>query len=130
LDNNSSPESKIELFRSLFLDDTLIPHADQWAFMASIKKISLAGTEEIVQQAAAGNRIIGVRLTPTDADDKPWSVPPSRRCKEPPIIDLPKTLELILGDQIYIPKDDLSPSLTNRLLRLASFQYHLSVRCP
>jgi len=108
---------------TLFLDDNFIPHADQWAFMASIKKIHLARAEEIVSQATAGNRIVGVRLSPINADDHaPWSSPPSRRHKEPPIIDLPENLEIILGDQIYIPKNDLSPSLTNRLIRLASFQ--------
>jgi hypothetical protein len=31
-------------------------------------------------------------------------------------------LELILGNQIYIPKDALPPALRNRLIRLAAFQ--------
>ena len=35
---------------------------------------------------------------------------------------LPKSLELTLGDQIYIAKDQLPPGLRNRLLRLAAFQ--------
>ena len=35
---------------------------------------------------------------------------------------LPKTLELILGNQIYIPKEALPPALRNRLIRLAAFQ--------
>ena len=35
---------------------------------------------------------------------------------------LPKSLELVLGDQIYIAKDGLPPGLRNRLLRLAAFQ--------
>lgn len=108
---------------SLFLDDNLQPHVDQWAFMASIKKISPADVEESIQQAAADNRIIGVKIFPTDADDDtPWLASPSRRRKEKVITDLPEKLELTLGDQIYLSKQDLSPSLTNRLLRIASFQ--------
>jgi superfamily II DNA or RNA helicase/very-short-patch-repair endonuclease len=35
---------------------------------------------------------------------------------------LPKTLELVLGDQIYIAKEHLPPALRNRLVRLAAFQ--------
>ena len=35
---------------------------------------------------------------------------------------LPESLELTLGDQIYIAKDQLPPGLRNRLLRLAAFQ--------
>ena len=50
-------------------------------------------------------------------------MPPSRRRKEPPIAGpLPESLELTLGDQIYIAKDPLPPGLRNRLLRLAAFQ--------
>ena len=50
-------------------------------------------------------------------------MPPSRRRKEPPLAGpLPESLELTLGDQIYIAKDPLPPGLRNRLLRLAAFQ--------
>ena len=42
---------------------------------------------------------------------------------EPPISGpLPEEIELVLGDQIYLPKDGLPPALRNRLLRLAAFQ--------
>jgi superfamily II DNA or RNA helicase/very-short-patch-repair endonuclease len=36
--------------------------------------------------------------------------------------DLPDSLELVLGNQIYMPKAALPPALRNRLLRLAAFQ--------
>ena len=40
----------------------------------------------------------------------PWTAPPSRRRKEPPIAGpLPESLELVLGNQIYIAKEALSP---------------------
>ncbi|MCA1766371.1 MAG: helicase, partial [Desulfobulbaceae bacterium] len=106
---------------SIFLDDNFLPHADQWASLSLVKKISAAQAEEIVREA--GDRIIGVRLAPADeTDPAPWSAPPSRRRQEPPVTDLPESLDLVLGDQVYIPKDTLSPSLRNRLLRLAAFQ--------
>ncbi len=43
--------------------------------------------------------------------------------KEAPIVgSLPQKLALVLADQIYISKDNLLPSLRNRLIRLAAFQ--------
>ena len=53
----------------------------------------------------------------------PWAAPPSRRRKEPPIAEpLPESLELALGNEIYIAKEMLPAGLRNRLLRLAAFQ--------
>jgi superfamily II DNA or RNA helicase len=108
---------------SLFLDDRFVAYADQWAFLAALEKIDRIQAEEIVRDAEARGRVVGVRLVPTDEeDDTPWSAPPSRRRKEVPITDLPENLELVLGDQIYIAKEKLSPGLRNRLLRMAAFQ--------
>jgi hypothetical protein len=107
---------------SVFLDETLGPWADQWAFLASVRRVSRSHAETIAQEAERRGRILGVRLPPED-DDEPWSAPPSRRRHDPPLVgELPKTLELVLGNQIYIAKDALHPGLKNRLLRLAAFQ--------
>jgi hypothetical protein len=49
--------------------------------------------------------------------------PPSRRKKDTLIVGpLPKTLEVTLGNQIYIAKEAMPPALCNRLIRLAAFQ--------
>lgn len=107
---------------SLFLDDLLEPYADQWAFLSTICRISRRQTEEIVRQAESRGRVIGVRLAPDD-DDAPWTLLPSRRQREPRIIGpLPESLEMILGNEIYIAKQGLPPPVRNRLLRLAAFQ--------
>ena len=81
-------------------------------------------SKRIVAEAEKRGRVVGVRLAPADEDDAaPWTAPPSRRRKEPPLAGpLPDRLELILGDQIYIAKDALPPGLRNRLVRLAAFQ--------
>lgn len=110
---------------SVFLDDQLRPHEDQWAFLASLQRISLARAEAIVRDAEQKGKIMGVRavLTSEEDDDEPWIAPPSRRRKEPPIPGpLPESLELVLGDQIYLAKAALAPALRNRLIRLAAFQ--------
>jgi superfamily II DNA or RNA helicase/very-short-patch-repair endonuclease len=77
-----------------------------------------------VQEAERRGRILGVRLPPQDdGEEAPWAAPPSRQRKEPPIVgELPRMLELVLANQIYIAKEGLHPGLRNRLLRLAAFQ--------
>lgn len=110
---------------SVFLNEQGVPYRDPWAFLAAVKKISRTQAESIVREAESRDRIIGVRpvLTLEEDDDTPWTAPPSRRRKEPPITGpLPATLEVVLGDQIYIAKENLPPGLRNRLLRLAAFQ--------
>jgi hypothetical protein len=108
---------------TVFLDGAFVPWPDQWAFLASVRKIGRPQVEEIVADAERRGRILGVRLPPADEwGTEPWTAPPSRR-REPPIAgDLPATLELVLGNQIYIAKHGLNPGLRNRLLRLAAFQ--------
>ncbi len=109
---------------TVFLDEKFNPHADQWAFLASVPRMNRAQVETLVHTAESKGRIVGVRVVaPEEDDDDPWTAPPSRRQKEPPILGpLPEKLELILGDQIYIDKEGLVPGLRNRLVRLAAFQ--------
>jgi superfamily II DNA or RNA helicase/very-short-patch-repair endonuclease len=109
---------------SVFLDQEFRPYVDQWAFLSSVKRISRAQAESLARDAERRGRITGVRLALEEEDDDlPWAAPPSRRRKDPPLAGpLPKTLELVLGDQVYIAKEPLPPGLRNRLLRLAAFQ--------
>ncbi len=109
---------------SIFLDKDFVPFQDQWGYLSNIRRIPTARVEEIVRNAEKKGNIIGVRLVPQDEDEEtPWTAPPSRRRKNPPITGpLPPSLELIYGDQIYIPKKELGPGLSNRLIRLAAFQ--------
>ena len=109
---------------TVFLDGALVPWPDQWAFLGSIRRIARAQVEQIVDSAERRGRILGVRLPPQeDEETEPWTVPPSRHRSESRIVgDLPSTLELTLGNQIYIAKEGLHPALRNRLLRLAAFQ--------
>ncbi len=109
---------------TVFLDSAFAPWIDQWAFLASVPKIVRSQVEQIVEVAERRGRILGVRLPPQDDEEtEPWALPPSRHRRAGPIVgELPATLEIVLGNQIYIAKQDLHPGLRNRLLRLAAFQ--------
>ena len=109
---------------SVFIDDELAPYADQWAFLSTVPRIGRARAEDVVREAERRGRVVGVRLPPDeDGEDEPWALPPSRRRKARPIAGaLPRTMELVLGNEIYIASDDLVPALRNRLARLAAFQ--------
>ena len=110
---------------SVFLDERFAPHPDQWEFLSSVRKINRKEVEEMVRHADAKGQIIGVRLAPESEEDEdmPWKRPPSRRRTNASLAGpLPESVELILGNQIYVPKDALPAALRNRLIRLAAFQ--------
>jgi hypothetical protein len=117
-------KSARERGNSIFLDEQFNPHPDQWAFLSSIQRISRSRVEALAREAETKGRVVGVRMAiAEDDDDEPWTAPPSCRRKEPPITGpLPKTIEMVLADQIYVPKEVLPPALRNRLARLAAFQ--------
>lgn len=109
---------------SLFVDEVLEPHADQWAFLDRIGRLEFSQLTHLVRAAEERGRVINVRFASPDdeASPEPWMLPPSRRSTQTPQGPMPAKLELILADQVYLPKQELSPSLRNALLRLSAFQ--------
>lgn len=109
---------------SLFLDDTNFePHTDQWAFLSTVRRMTLAEVTAIAEEAGRQGRVTGLRLPLDEDDNEPWTIPPSRRRPEAPIAGpLPERIVAVLADQIYIPRGGLPTGLVNRLIRLAAFQ--------
>ena len=108
---------------SVFVDENFVPYQDQWAFLAGAERITPKRLEAIVTAAEGRGRIVGVRTASADEDaPEPWLAPPSHRRETLPKGAMPTTLEVVLGDQLYLPKAGLCPALRNALLRLAAFQ--------
>ncbi len=106
---------------SLFLDENMVPYADQWAFLASIKLMDENKLNTLIQNAVQRYELLPVSYDSTEAEDeaKPWQ----RKSAVLPAITepLPQKVEIVLADQLYINHTGLPPVLRNRILRLASF---------
>jgi len=110
---------------SVFVDDEFRPFSDQWRYLASLSRLSPDHVASLAREAESRGRITGVRMARSEGEDDtdPWALPPSRRGQEPPIDGpLPDSVEIVFGDQLYVPKADLPPALRNRIIRLAAFQ--------
>ncbi|CDL00978.1 Putative helicase [Magnetospirillum gryphiswaldense MSR-1 v2] len=112
-----------EAGNSVFLDDQFEPHPDQWQYLSGVRRMTLAEVSTLTDEASRQGRILGVRLPIDDDDEEPWLAPPSRRKPEAPVSGpLPETVDMVLGNQVYIDRTALPPALVNRLVRLAAFQ--------
>ncbi len=106
---------------TVFLDDELHPHPDQWAFLAGIEMASIPLTRQLVVEAEKRGAVIGVKFVPDD-EELPWESPPSRKPDHTISGPLPKSIHAVLSDQIYFPNEGIPPPLRNQLVRLAAFQ--------
>jgi len=110
---------------SVFIDADFRPYPDQWQFLATIRRMEANAAEEIVADAQRKGDLIAVRMSIADDEGvlDPWTLPPSRKRKESPIEGpLPKIIQIIRANLVYVEKKDLPPAMLNRLLRLAAFQ--------
>jgi superfamily II DNA or RNA helicase len=110
---------------SVFIDHSLTPYPDQWAFLSTVQRIDKTRIIQVVEEAEKQQgELTGIRMPFVDENEtEPWKMLPSRTSREGSISGpFPEKITLILNNQVYIPKDGLSPSFRNRLIRLAAFQ--------
>ncbi|MBM3181865.1 MAG: hypothetical protein FJZ86_16165 [Chloroflexi bacterium] len=109
---------------SVFVDEHFVPHEDQWAFLSAIRKMILADVQAVAKNTEKYDELLGIRIPITDDDsNRPWVASPSRKQKELSVTGpLPEQIEIVAGNQIYIPKANLPPSLRNCLIQIAAFQ--------
>ena len=103
---------------SEFIDEKFQPYPDQWAYLASIRKIS---SEEMNRWITGLSCLgeLGTTETEDDALPKPWE----RKKPEAKLInrDFPETLVIVETNRLYIPKTGISQRALNRIKRLAAF---------
>jgi superfamily II DNA or RNA helicase len=110
---------------SVFIDSGFQPYPDQWQFLSTIRRLPASAAEQIVAEAQRKGDLVGVRISITDDEvaQDPWTLPPSRKRRERAIEGpLPKSVQIVRANLLYLEKKDLPPAILNRLLRLAAFQ--------
>ncbi|SDD41543.1 Superfamily II DNA or RNA helicase [Bradyrhizobium brasilense] len=113
-----------EIGNSVFVDKDLRPYDDQWAYLSSLPRLSADTAFRIAEEAELSGRVLGVRMPVDDEHaDEPWKMSPSRS-SAPQRIEaaIPKSIRIVVADQIYIDRTELPPALIAQLIRLAAFQ--------
>ena len=106
---------------SVFVDDKFVAFPDQWAYLSTLKRMSLIEISQLIELAELQNCIIGVKL-PID-EDEPWKIKPSRKIKEVVFNEsLPKSVTITLSNQLFIDITNIPTLLQSRIIRLAAFQ--------
>ena len=106
---------------SVFVDEELQPYADQWAFLASIERMSPNDVESIILRATGGAHPLDVTFVDEEDLKTPWKraeFDPDKKLSGP----LPDSLTITMADRLYFEKAALPQALANRLIRLAAFQ--------
>lgn len=110
---------------SEFVDDSWRPYPDQWAFLATLKRMRPATVDSVLARAAREDGVLGVRSVSFGDEpiDDPWTLPPSGKSDVPLSIGpFPEAVAAVSANMLFIEKDGLSDQLMNRLARLAAFQ--------
>jgi len=105
---------------SVFVDESLEPHSDQWAFLASIQRMSPGDIEPAIIRAMGNRDPVGVAYVEDEGDAEPWKDRDTRSHKL--TCPLPASLRITLANLVYFEKSELPQPLANQLVRLAAFQ--------
>ena len=106
---------------SEFIDENFQSYEDQWAFLSSVKKISLAEINHWIDELCAGNDLgeLGNSELENEETPKPWErKQPEAKLENK---DFPDKLMIIEANRFYIPKQNVSQKALNRIKRLGAF---------
>jgi superfamily II DNA or RNA helicase len=103
---------------SVFVDEELRPHPDQWVYLASLRRIPVAAMETVIQKATGGAHPLDLNFIDEEDLATPWQAATALPKLSGP---LPTSLRLTLADQLYVERAGLPQPLLNRLVRLAAF---------
>ena len=110
---------------TVFVDECFEPLADQWAFLASLRRMEPQTVDAIAAEARRTGQVVGVRFVDIDEEHAaaPWTRMPSGPIPITANVgSLPPIVNAVLAQRLFIAKADLPASLLNQLKRLAAFQ--------
>jgi superfamily II DNA or RNA helicase len=106
---------------SIFLDEQLQPYSDQWAFLSSLRKISVSEIQSVIREFTKGTSLLSVSSWDTTEEDRPWLI------SSTPIHDLtpgslPASVHVVVANMLFVEKAQLPSLMINRIRSLAAFQ--------
>lgn len=120
---------------SVFLDDSLAPYPDPWAFLSTVRTL-LPGQVNDLAELSPGRPSLGALAEPPEAADahalhpdtgptasgfpSPWKPQPAPALSAQSFKQLP--LPIVRANGLYVRLDHLTPAARNRLIRLAAFR--------
>lgn len=105
---------------SVFVDDSLQPWPDQWAFLASIERLAPERIQPAITRAIGHRDPVAVAYLDDEQNAQLWKT--ERTASRALDCPMPKQLDITLANMIYFEKSQLPQPLTNQLIRLAAFQ--------
>ncbi len=105
---------------TVFVDRDLRPHEDQWAYLASMRRMDPHDIDATVIRATPGVHPLDVTFIDEEDLAAPWKRTEPDKARVPGV--LPKTISGTLSNMLYFEKEQLSQPLLNRFVRLAAFQ--------
>jgi superfamily II DNA or RNA helicase len=108
---------------SVFVDEHWQPYADQWAYLARVKRIPLCTLELLAERAAAEGRSVEMADIPQVPDVSKVGASPEHwsRLTDEMRASLPDTVRCVLEQRIFVEKAGLPPAMLNQIVRLAAF---------
>lgn len=104
---------------SVFVDENLSPHLDQWEFLTWVRKLTEVELQSAIARITKGSFPLDVAY-PSDDETEPWKSPGKEGMGI--VGQLPESLSLVPAGQILISKSELTVPLMNRMIRIALFQ--------
>lgn len=103
---------------SEFVDEYFNSYDDQWAFLYSVKRLSLTEVTEAISKICPHNEL-GVLAKNDEEKSKPWKM----RIDTPlSTTDFVGDIKIVRSNMLYIEKQSLSHRAINKLRRLAAFK--------
>ncbi len=103
---------------SVFVDDDFIPCSDQWAFLASVEKMSTEEVNAIIESICPHNEL-GELVKGDEEKAKPWESKKKTKLEKS---DFSIIVNITQSNMLYIEKAGLSHKAINKLRRLAAFK--------
>jgi superfamily II DNA or RNA helicase len=110
---------------TVFVDGSFEPYREQWSYLAAIEPVERKELEAISAQAGRRGKVVGVRWAGSidEEDETPWTKPPSGRMPALRLSGpLPRKVQAVLAQRLFVAKEGLPSALLDAMQRLAAFQ--------